>query len=448
LPQEVKNMKKNVRIFIIALLCLPIHCCFVALYAQPQHQSPYNVPLGGNTYVTERKDREGRENRERITEKGIQNWMNPDTQLSVFFRVNQSGSLSLYLNYSASSKSQIQVSCAGKTFKVKLPAGADRKVKLGTIKQVDDGYVRVDLKGIDRKGTTYAEVSSILVEGTATKEGMNYVNDFSFYWGRRGPSVHLGYTLPEDEDIEWFYNEITVPVGEDPVGSYFMSNGFAQGYFGIQVNSQTERRVLFSVWSPFQTDNPNEIPETHRIKLLKKGENVRTGEFGNEGSGGQSYLIYPWEAGNTYRFLTRIKPDGSGATEYTSYFYAPEEDKWMLIASFSRPLTDTYYKNAHSFLENFSTETGYVTRKALYGNQWARTKDGRWIQVNGKARFTVDETGRKSARMDFKGGIESNTFFLQNCGFFRDYIPAGTIFTKDESSGQDAKIPQIDMDGF
>jgi len=441
-------MKKNVRIFIIALLFLPIQYCFTALYAQPQHQSPYSVPLGGNTYVTERRDGERRESRERLTEKGVQNWTHPDTQLSVFFRVNQSGNLSLYLNYSASSQSKIQVSCAGKTFKVKLPAGTDRKVKLGTIKQVDSGYVRVDLKGIDRKGATYAEASSILVEGTATKEGMNYVNDFAFYWGRRGPSVHLGYTLPENEDIEWFYNEITVPVGEDPIGSYFMSNGFAQGYFGIQVNSPTERRVLFSVWSPFQTDNPNEIPETHRIKLLKKGENVKTGEFGNEGSGGQSYLIYPWKAGNTYRFLTRIKPDGNGATEYTSYFYAPEEDKWLLIASFSRPLTDTYYKSPHSFLENFSPETGHVTRKALYGNQWARTKDGRWIQVNGRARFTVDETGRKGARMDYKGGIEGNAFFLQNCGFFRDYIPAGTIFTKDESIGTDAKIPQIDMDGF
>jgi hypothetical protein len=47
--------------------------------------------------------------------------------------------------------------------------------------------------------------------------------------------------------------EITVPVGQDPIGSYFMANGFGEGYFGFQVNSKTERRVLFSVWSPFRT---------------------------------------------------------------------------------------------------------------------------------------------------------------------------------------------------
>ena len=52
-----------------------------------------------------------------------------------------------------------------------------------------------------------------------------------------------------------------VPEGNDVLGSYFMANGFAQGYFGIQVNSPTERRILFSVWSPFHTDDPSEIPD-------------------------------------------------------------------------------------------------------------------------------------------------------------------------------------------
>ena len=31
-----------------------------------------------------------------------------------------------------------------------------------------------------------------------------------------------------------------------------MANGFGEGYFGIQVNGPNERRVLFSVWSPFK----------------------------------------------------------------------------------------------------------------------------------------------------------------------------------------------------
>src|SRR5690606_21222867 len=81
-----------------------------------------------------------------------------------------------------------------------------------------------------------------------------------FYWGRRGPSVHLQYQFPRSTPLTYAYSEITVPKGQDAIGSYFMANGFGEGYFGMQVNSDTERRVLFSVWSPFQTDNPADIP--------------------------------------------------------------------------------------------------------------------------------------------------------------------------------------------
>jgi hypothetical protein len=172
--------------------------------------------------------------------------------------------------------------------------------------------------------------------------------------------------------------------------------------------------------------------------MLKRGENVHTGEFGNEGSGGQSFLRYNWITGNTYKFLTRIRPIGNGSTEYTAYFYAPELSKWLLIAQFSRPKTDTWYKRPHSFLENFNTETGHITRKAYYNNQWIRTKDGRWIELT-RARFTADETAHVQARMDYKGGTENNMFFLQNCGFFADYTDIGSSFTRT-SSGKEPSV--------
>ena len=37
------------------------------------------------------------------------------------------------------------------------------------------------------------------------------------------------------QDFEWFYSELLVPVGSDVIGSYFATNGFSEGYFGIQV---------------------------------------------------------------------------------------------------------------------------------------------------------------------------------------------------------------------
>jgi Domain of unknown function (DUF3472) len=47
--------------------------------------------------------------------------------------------------------------------------------------------------------------------------------------------------------------------------------------FLFQVNSSTERRILFSVWSPCRTDDPKLIPTDEQIKLVKKGKNVYTG---------------------------------------------------------------------------------------------------------------------------------------------------------------------------
>ncbi|MDR0499027.1 MAG: DUF3472 domain-containing protein, partial [Holophagales bacterium] len=229
--------------------------------------------------------------------------------------------------------------------------------------------------------------------------------------------------------IEWFYNEVTIQEGQDVIGSYFMANGFSEGYFGMQVNSATERRMLFSVWSPFSTNNPNDIPEDQRIVLLAKGEGVNTGEFGGEGSGGQSYLVYPWKADVTYKFLSRARPMDRNRTMYTAYFFDPEKSQWRLIASFSRPATSTWYKRPHSFLENFVPHQGQFTRRGLYGNQWARTKEGVWVEIT-KAGFTADDTARQGMRTDYQGGLMAGSFYLQNCGFFNETTQTNTVFER------------------
>jgi hypothetical protein len=231
-----------------------------------------------------------------------------------------------------------------------------------------------------------------------------------------------------------------VPENNDIEGSYYMANGFAEGYFGMQVNSPTERRILFSVWSPFHTDDPASIPDSLKIKMLKKGTNVKTGEFGNEGSGGQSYLIYNWEAGKTYRFLNSAKPDGKNNTIYTAYFYDPVIGEWLLIATFKRPNTHTYLKGIHSFLENFIPGTGNQARMAIYGNQWVRNTNGQWTEIT-QAKFTGDLTARKRFRMDFAGGTyKGNRFYLKNCGFFDDNIALDQQF-KRKNNSQTPDIP-------
>jgi hypothetical protein len=254
----------------------------------------------------------------------------------------------------------------------------------------------------------------------------------------------LGYEAPAGKTLEYFHSEVTVPEGQDPIGSYFMANGFGEGYFGMQVNGPTERRILFSVWSPFHTDNPKDIPEEQRIVLLAKGEGVRTGEFGSEGSGGQSYYIYPWKAGTTYRFLNRARPDGEGNTIYTAWFFAPEVGEWKLIASFRRPKTDKHLTGVHSFLENFADRNGYLGRRAYHGNQWARDTAGNWHELT-KARFTGDDIARRKYRLDFAGGAKDGAFFMRNGGFFAGTVPLGSVFERESTP---SKKPVIDLNSL
>jgi hypothetical protein len=225
-----------------------------------------------------------------------------------------------------------------------------------------------------------------------------------------------------------------------------MANCFGEGYFGIQVNGPTERRILFSVWSPFRTDNPRDIPEDQRVVALAKGEGIRIGEFGNEGSGGQSFLVYPWRSGDTYRFLNRAKPDGKGNTIYTAWFHSPATEEWQLIASFRRPKTDKHLTGIHSFLENFSDRNGWIERQGHYGNQWARDIDGKWHPIR-EARFTGDDIARRGYRLDYAGGVVGNDFFLRNGGFFADTVKLDSRFTRPSDERPEPEIAVDKLDG-
>ncbi|BCU77888.1 DUF3472 domain-containing protein [Luteolibacter sp. LG18] len=402
----------------------------------------WDVPMGGNSYLTatsaDAAKRGGRNDR----------WNSPDNVTSVYFRVDRAAELNIALRAKVpQGESRIRATLAGKAVEKDLKGAETADVPLGKVVMKAPGYVKVDLQGLKKTGEVFADIEALEVTPTgkdAAAVVLNYVKDNkdnNFYWGRRGPSIHLGYELPKGEPTEWFYNEVTVPVGSDPVGSYFMSNGFGEGYFGMQVNGENERRVLFSVWSPFKTDRPGEIPEDQKITLLKKGEGVHGGEFGGEGSGGQSYWLYPWKAGNTYRFLNRVHPDGKGSTVYTAWFFVPEKNNWQLIASFKRPKTDKHLTGAHSFLENFADRQGYLSRGALYGNQWSCDVKGEWHEST-VARFTTDPIGRSLFRMDYAGGAKGQQFFMRNGGFFAENVKPDQKFTRESTP---AKKPVIDF---
>ncbi len=398
----------------------------------------WSVPLAGNAFRTAPAP-----GGEGFRRGGLVAWNDPEGVFSVFFHLDRPADLELSMLASSREGRSMLLTCVGdNTFHTPIEGKELATHAIGHVHIDQAGYVRVDLKGEQRTSAVYAEIRDLLVSSSTEGLTVDYVksNDGNmFYWGRRGPSVHLGYEVPRDLKLQYAYSEITVPQGQDPEGSYFMANGFGEGYFGIQVNGPDERRVLFSVWSPFATDNPRDIPEDQRIVTLAKGPEVRVGEFGNEGSGGQSFLVYPWKAGVTYRFLTEVKPDGEGNTVYTSWFGNKSEDQWRLIASFRRPQTNTSLRGFHSFLESFNPTTGYIQRSGLYGNVWVRDVAGGWHECT-RGRFSVDATGGGGHRLDFTGGAEGTTFFLRNCGFFNETGHPGETFARESTAGEQPKI--------
>lgn len=403
----------------------------------------WRVPMGGNAYLMASKPGSN----DGLSRGGAEvRWHDPETTWTVWFHVDRPAAAEVALESSEiGGRAEVELTSGDRTVAAALPGGDTSVAEFGSFDLAGPGYVKVELKGIKREGGAFARDPVLLVRSDAPDLVVTAVttNDGAmYYWGRRGPSVHLAYSMPADKEAEYAYGEVTVPEGEDAPGSFFMANGFGEGYFGIQVNGPAERRVLFSVWSPFTTDDPSKVPEEDRVVLLRKGDGVRVGEFGNEGSGGQSYLVHPWRATETHRFLTRVEPGHDGTTTYTSWF--GDAEGWRLIASFRRPRTDRHLTGFHSFLENFLDTTGNVGRRARYANQWVRDTEGTWHPIT-TARFTGDATASGGHRLDYAGGLEAGGFFLRNCGFFTPPVKLGTVFTLDTPP---AGRPVIDLDAL
>ncbi|GAB1453993.1 DUF3472 domain-containing protein [Draconibacterium sp.] len=415
-------------ITVLAFVTTGVSCQSIKLDEYEKLQLTTAIPCEGNTWVV--NNPEGNETK--IKDGGIQNWNSKETVFRTYFKVDKTGGMDLGIlvkPFSGSSKLKIRFGKINK--EIDVSAKSSDTVAVGHFYVESAGYQFFEIQGLEKTGEFFPEIESILIGGDATTGKVYFTRD-DFYWGRRGPSVHLNFQVPESAGhVVYFYNEIMVPENNDVLGSYFMANGFGQGYFGIQVNSPTERRVLFSVWSPFKTDNPGDIPDEQKIKLVKKGEGVYTGEFGNEGSGGQSYFKFDWKAGTTYKFLLKGNPNRNGETDFTAWFFAPEIGDWKLIASFRRPKTDTYLTHLYSFLENFYTGTGNVERRGLYSNQWIYNTENQWVELS-KIKFTADATARKESRMDYSGGIENQSFYLKNCGFFSETTPIDSYFERQE----------------
>ncbi len=347
--------------------------------------------------------------------KGLTNWTDLNQEIQYFFHIPQTGKLNIAFNLkNAQVGSFVSIEIANKTFRLAIPQSNDFQKKIiGTVDIKDSGFYSIKIKGLKKLGSTIADIASIELSGSATL-GIH----FNKKSRRNAASVHLRYPISDSTRLISFYNEITIPENADIVHSYYMSNGFSRGYFGIQVNSENERRVIFSVWDAGnEAVSRSKVADSNKVKLLAKGEGVFADDFGNEGTGGHSHWVYNWKAGVTYKMLvTALTDSASQTTTYTGYFFLPEQQKWKLIASFRAPKDGMPLRNLYSFNENFVGVNGQMQRYAYFGNQWGQKENGTWIELN-ESTFSYDATGKAGDRIDYGGGVEGGMFYLWNGGF-------------------------------
>lgn len=306
------------------------------------------------------------------------------------------------------------------------------------------GYYRITLRGkAAQNGEHLPDLAALVFDGPAA-EGAH----FSTVERRNAASVHLSYKVPEEarKETEWFYMEVTPKT--EPLASYYMATGWHRGYFGMQVNSPTERRIIFSVWdSGGEAIDRAKVGQDDRVVLLGKGPDVYAGDFGNEGTGGHSHLKYPWKLGGTFRFLMRAQPDAAAQrTAYTGWFFDPEAKAWRLISSFRAPKDGRFLRGLYSFNEDFSGRNGDERRRCEFGNGWIKTAGGKWLPLL-QASFSHDGHG-KAERLDRAGGAAGGRFFLANGGFVEESTPGaatqyGDLMTLPRAEGQPPSEAEI-----
>ncbi|MGI9239373.1 MAG: DUF3472 domain-containing protein [Verrucomicrobiales bacterium] len=367
-------------------------------------------------------------------ERGISRWKDPALAVKWFGELKHPGELDAKIEFvlAEGEELDLKLTVAGQSRRVTARGAGDQvaTADFGTYKIAGPGYQSFVLESTAPAG----EIRALVLGGAAVKDA-----HFNLKPRRNAASVHLSYPVERGTEVSAFYCEMTGV--EDPLWTYYMACGWHRGYFGMQVNSPTERRIIFSVWdSGGEAVDRKKVADDDRVQLVAKGEGVYSGDFGNEGTGGHSHLKFNWKTGERQRFLVTAEPVGTTHTVFAGYYFHPEKNEWMLISSWRAPKEGKFLRGLYSFSENFIGRNGHLVRKALFGNQWLRTSDGEWREIT-TAGFSHDVTG-KADRFDRSMGLaDDGQFYLMHGGFIDGaYTEYGKRFTRPESGRSPAEM--------
>ena len=373
----------------------------------------------------------------RISERsGVTGWKSPQVKVLWFGDIKSPATIdaTVELRLPSDLTSKLRLTVADQSQVAMVKGGGTNVVtaRFGKFAIKEAGYQRFALESLNEAGQPFGDLTALLLDGISATNA-----HFNLKSRRNAASVHLSYPSPKGTNVAAFYCEMTGV--EDPVATYYMACGWHRGYFGMQVNSGTERRIIFSVWdSGSEAVSRNTVEDSNRVTLVAKGEGVNSGDFGNEGTGGHSHLKYNWKTGEKQKFFVTAQPTNETFTIFSGYWFHPEQKEWMLISSWRAPKDGGWLRGLYSFSENFGGQNGHLPRKALYGNQWLRTDKGEWLEVMA-ASFSHDGTG-KADRLDRFMGVENGQFFLHHGGFVNGFTKYGEKFTRPSSSRRPAEL--------
>ena len=239
---------------------------------------------------------EPREGGAHVSNTGITGWSDRAQQVTWYGLIRSNGALNCAVALRATNTvARLRLTVAGQTREATASGGV---ANFGAFNIAAPGYQRFALELLDGSGVG---LDALVLGGPAMKDA-----HFNLKPRRNAASVHLSYPTPKDAKVTAFYCEVTAV--KDPLPSYYMACGWHRGYFGMQVNGPTERRIIFSVWdSGGEAIDRKKVADENRTTLVAKGEGVFSGDFGHEGTGGHSHLVYPWKTGERQRFIVTAK---------------------------------------------------------------------------------------------------------------------------------------------
>lgn len=357
---------------------------------------------------------------------GVTGWRDPKITVSWFGDIKTPTIIeaAVELRLPADATSKLRLTIAGQSHETEVKGAGTNIVAahFGKFAIKEAGYQPFALESLNETGKPFGDLTALVIDGLTTNTA-----HFNYKSRRNAASVHLTYPSPKGTNVAAFYCEMTGI--EEPVATYYMACGWHRGYFGMQVNSPTERRIIFSVWdSGNEAVSRSKVGDSNRVTLVAKGAGVNSGDFGNEGTGGHSHLKYNWKTGEKQKFIVTAQPTNETFTIFSGYWFHPEQQKWMLISSWKAPKDGGWLRGLYSFSENFGGQNGHLPRKALYGNQWLRTERGEWLELT-TASFSHDATGRAD-RLDRFMGVENGQFFLHHGGFVNGFTARGDKLTR------------------